>query len=159
MVLINLRSFRDVRIIIRFLSIAGFMGLSYQTEAQNSLYVDSNQSLTLDQCIDYAFKHQPALFQSYINQSITKTTNAINLSGWYPQINLGGNFTHYNQLPTSFTTDSSGAPEKIRTGVVNYSRTCINGHPGYFQSKPALCCKSCQFLCKAVGTNYRQYKD
>jgi len=119
MVLKKLRSLRDVRIIIRFLLLSGLIIFSLQPEAQNSLTVDSNQFLTLDQCIDFAFKHQPALFQTYINQAITKTSNAISLSGWYPQINLGGNFTHYNQLPTSFTTDSAGAPVKQRTGVVN----------------------------------------
>src|SRR5271169_6822297 len=105
MVLKKLRSVRDVSLIIRFLFVTGLMIFSLQPEAQNSTPADSSQSLTLDQCIDFAFKHQPALFQSYINQSITKKTNDISLSGWYPQINLGGNFTHYNQLPTSFTTD------------------------------------------------------
>ncbi|HEY4936819.1 MAG TPA: TolC family protein, partial [Puia sp.] len=121
MALKKLRSFRVFKIIIRFLLIIGLMTASLQPGAQNISPIDSSQYLTLDQCIDYAFKHQPALFQSYINQSITKTTNAINLSGWYPQINLGGNFTHYNQLPTTFTTDSTnpGVPVKQHTGVVN----------------------------------------
>ena len=82
---------------------------------------DSSQSLTLDQCIDYAFKHQPALQRSYIGQSITKTTNAINVSGWYPQINLGGNFTHYFELPTSLTVDSlqPGVSVQKHVGIVN----------------------------------------
>ena len=148
MVLIKLRSLRDVRIIVRFLSVSGFLFLSLQPEAQNSLYIDSNQSLTLDQCIDYAFKHQPALFQSYINQSITKTTNAINLSGWYPQINLGGNFTHYNQLPTSFTTDSTGAPEKIRTGVVNSAVPALTVTQAIFSPSLLYAAKAANFYVK-----------
>jgi outer membrane protein TolC len=146
--LIKLRSFRDVRIIIRFLSVTGLMILSLQLEAQNSLYVDSNQSLTLDQCIDYAFKHQPALFQSYINQSITKTTNAINLSGWYPQINLGGNFTHYNQLPTSFTTDSTGAPVKNRSGVVNSAVPALTVSQAFFSPSLLYAAKASNFYVK-----------
>src|ERR1700755_857103 len=54
--------------------------------------VDSTESFTLDQCIEYAFKHQPGINRAFINQSITKTTNDINLSGWYPQARFGGNF-------------------------------------------------------------------
>lgn len=124
------------------------MSLSLQPEAQNSLYVDSNQSLTLDQCIDFAFKHQPALFQSYINQSITKTTNAINLSGWYPQINLGGNFTHYNQLPTNFSTDSSGAPVKIHTGVVNSAVPALTVSQAIFSPSLLFAAKASNFYVK-----------
>ena len=89
----------DTRKFLPFLLIIGLTAFSLKPQAQGlSPRADSTQSLTLDQCIDYAFKHQPALFKSFINQSITKTTNAINLSGWYPQVNLGGNFTHYNSI-------------------------------------------------------------
>src|SRR5450432_763230 len=63
--------------------------------AQAYQKTDSTESFTLDQCIDYAFRHQPGLNRAYINQTITKTSNAINLSGWYPQVSVGGNFTHY----------------------------------------------------------------
>jgi outer membrane protein TolC len=148
MVLKKLRSFRDVRLIIRFLSVTGLMIFSLQPEAQNSLAVDSNQSLTLDQCIDYAFKHQPALFQSYINQSITKTNNAINLSGWYPQINLGGNFTHYNQLPTNFTTDSTGAPVKTHSGVVNSAIPALTVTQAIFSPSLLYAAKASSFYVK-----------
>jgi outer membrane protein TolC len=99
-----------------------FLTLSTTTvRSQKFSRSDTSESLTLDQCIDYAFKHQPGLNRAYINQSITKTTNAINLSGWYPQVSLGGNFTHYFELPTSFLTDSlqPGAPIKERTGIEN----------------------------------------
>src|SRR5579862_1654185 len=104
MALKKLRSFRDV-FVVRILLITGLIFSFLRPEAQNLSPSDSLQSLTLGQCIDYAFKHQPALFQAYINQSITKTNNAINLSGWWPQVNIGGNFTHYNSLPTSFIVD------------------------------------------------------
>ncbi len=88
--------------------------------AQQSI-PDTAGNLTLDQCIDYAFKHQPALFKSYIGQSIIKANNAINISGWFPQVNIGGNFTHYNSLPTSFISDSAhpGVPVAQHVGVVN----------------------------------------
>ncbi|HXB44025.1 MAG TPA: TolC family protein, partial [Puia sp.] len=89
---------------------------------QNVNPSDPNQYLTLKQCIDYALQHQPTLNQSVINQSIAKITNAINLSGWYPQVNVSANATHYIQLPSTFvpdTTNPSGGPVKTKTGVTN----------------------------------------
>jgi len=151
MVLKQLRSFRDVMIILRFLMISGLMALFFQPEAQNISPIDS-QALTLGQCIDYAFKHQPALFQSYINQIITKTTNAINLSGWYPQISLGGNFTHYNQLPTSFTTDSAtGQPVKQHTGVVNTAVPALTESQAIFSPSLLYAAKAASFYIQQVA--------
>jgi outer membrane protein TolC len=95
--------------------------ITFPVMAQSSQRADSTESFTLDQCIDYAFKHQPGLNRAYLNQIITKTTNAINVSGWYPQVSLGGNFTHYFELPTALTVDSqnNSAPIKVHTGVEN----------------------------------------
>jgi outer membrane protein TolC len=116
-------SFRNAffRNIFSFFLISGFL-LPVLSRAQSYNKTDNQaESLTLDQCIDYAFKHQPALNRAYLGQSITKTTNAINLSGWYPQVSVGGNLTHYFQLPTSLVADSlhPGAPTTVHTGVEN----------------------------------------
>ncbi|HLA59154.1 MAG TPA: TolC family protein, partial [Puia sp.] len=99
----------------------GLLFITVPAIAQSYQRADSTESFTLDQCIDYAFKHQPGLNRAYINQTITKTTNAINVSGWYPQVSVGGNFTHYFELPTALTADSqnNGAPIKVHTGVEN----------------------------------------
>ena len=145
MVLKKFRSFGDIRIVIRFLLFSGCMIISLRPEAQHISAVDSSQFLTLDQCIDYAFKHQPALFQSYINQSITKTTNAISLSGWFPQVNLGGNFTHYNQLPTSFVVDSTGQAVKQHTGVVNTAVPALTVSQAIFSPSLLYAAKTAKF--------------
>ena len=108
------KSFRFI-----FFVVPSFFLLGLSARGQGGPSGDSSQYLTLGQCIDYAFKHQPALQQAFLNQSITKVSNAISLSGWYPQIALGGNFTHYNQLPTSFSTDTSGNVVKQHSGIVN----------------------------------------
>ena len=73
---------------------------AYSQRAERS---DSVQYFTLEQCIRYALQNQPGLNQSMLNIDVAKTTNAINLSGWLPQINLSGNLIHYNQLPTTLT--------------------------------------------------------
>jgi outer membrane protein TolC len=107
--------------IFSFFLCNGLLLISSAALAQSYQKSDSTESFTLDQCIDYAFKHQPGINRAYLNQIITKTTNAINVSGWYPQVSVGGNFTHYFELPTALTVDSqnNGAPIKVHTGVEN----------------------------------------
>lgn len=87
--------------------------------APEALPGDTSQSLTLDQCIAYALKNQPAIRQSVIGVSIAHATNAINLAGWLPQVNAVGNVTHYITQPTTFVTNSSGQVTPEKTAVVN----------------------------------------
>jgi multidrug efflux system outer membrane protein len=122
MVLKRISSFSVVRIIRSFFLIINFIIVSSNIFAQNKNTTDTAQFLTLKQCIDYALVHQPLLNQSLINVSIAKTTNAINLSGWYPQVNISANLTHYIQLPTAFIADTAnagGPPLKQRAGIAN----------------------------------------
>lgn len=104
------------------LMIIGCFSFSLCANAQNGNGVDTGQSLTLGQCIQYAMKHQPAVNRALIGVPIAKANNAINLSGWLPQVFITGDLTHYNQLPTSFVANqaSPGSPPvKQHTGVVN----------------------------------------
>ena len=82
-----------------------FLGKYQSATAQNKNKIDTVQYLTLDQCIVYALQNQPAFKQSTIDITIAKKTNAINLSAWFPQLNLSGTFTHYDPLPTILTTN------------------------------------------------------
>ena len=107
--------------------------------AQNARADSSNQSFTLQQCIDYAMIHQPALNQSLINVSIAKATNAISLSGWLPQVGASGSLTHYFQLPTSFepnTANPNGPPVEVRNGITNTATPGISATQAIFS--PAL---------------------
>jgi outer membrane protein TolC len=124
----------------------GFILHSYQTQAQKA-FEDTIGNLTLDQCIDYAFKHQPSLFRSYINQSIIKANNAISISGWYPQVNLGGNFIHYFELPTSISSDSlnPGVPIKHSVGVVNTAIPALTVSQVIFEPSLLFASRSAHF--------------
>jgi len=64
-------------------------------------------------------KHAPTVNQSRISVEVAKTTNAINLAGWLPQVSVSGNLTHYNTLPTTFLSDSTGIPRATHSGIVN----------------------------------------
>jgi len=96
-----------------------FTGVPFQTDAQNKTAADTTQFLTIDQCIVYAMQHQPAILQTGIEMAIVRKTNAINLSGWLPQVNLSANVIHYEELPTTFSLNS-----------LNPEGPLIKGHPG-----------------------------
>ncbi len=96
--------------------------ISLSSNAQNLNSRDTNQDLTLQQCIDYALQHQPALKQANINIAIARATNAVNLAGLLPQVNVTGSVIHNNQLPTSFvanTADPTGPAVRVQNGVSN----------------------------------------
>lgn len=109
--------------VTRFLWLAtGLITSAFPCHAQYQSTADSVPQFTLSQCIQYALQHQPALNQAMINVAIARATNAINLAGWYPQVNVTGNLTHYLKLPTTFvanTANPGGPPVLTTTGIYN----------------------------------------
>ena len=91
----------------------GFIGYAQQAPAPDTT------AFTLDQCIAYALRHEPTLNQALLNQAVTKSTNAISLAGWLPQVNASGNLQHYIQQPTTFVSNGAGGLTKQKTGVIN----------------------------------------
>src|SRR5580704_5795705 len=92
------------------------LSVSIAAFPQNGNGADS--ALTLEQCVAYALKHEPMINMAIVNVAIVRATSAINTSGWLPQVNITGNLTHYNTLPTGFFTDS-GKIVNSKTGVIN----------------------------------------
>jgi len=76
---------------------------------------DTTPSYTLEQCIDFAKQHQPAINEAQLNIAITKLTNKISLAGWLPQATASGSLLHYNTLPVSFSAGSL----PVHAGVYN----------------------------------------
>lgn len=102
----------------RIFCISCFFCLSIAGKCQVKQAPDTVSALTLDQCVAYALQHEPFINMSVINTAIVRANNAIATSGWLPQVNIAGNFTHYNTLPTGFFTDS-GRLVNSKTGIVN----------------------------------------
>jgi outer membrane protein TolC len=92
---------------------AGFTGYAQQAPPPDT------PVFTLDQCIAYALKREPTLNQAILGQAVQKSTNAISLAGWLPQVNAAGNLQHYIQQPTTFVSNGAGGYTKEKTGVVN----------------------------------------
>jgi outer membrane protein, multidrug efflux system len=133
------------RMLSSFFLILSFTGISFYTSAQNT--ADTSKSFTIDQCIDYALHHQPALNQSLINESIAQATNSINLSAWLPQVNLTGSLTHYIQQPTTLV-DSSGTVHQERTGIANTAIPGIGITQAIFTPQLSYAAKSAKLYVK-----------
>jgi outer membrane protein TolC len=94
--------------------------LSIAANSQTNTPPDTAQALTLDECVAYALKHEPLINMSIVNVAIVRATNAINTSGWLPQVNASANLTHYITLPTSFVKQNGGATTvQQKSGVIN----------------------------------------
>ena len=57
---------------------------------------------TLEQCIQYALAHQPAIEQARLDERITDYNIRSRLADWYPQIGFGYSLQHNFQRTTSF---------------------------------------------------------
>ncbi|HEY4324936.1 MAG TPA: TolC family protein [Mucilaginibacter sp.] len=74
----------------------------------------ANQYLSLQQCIEYALQHQPALNASLINVDVARATNKIALAGWLPQLNASGNFIHTIQSANNNVANGNGTTNQSK---------------------------------------------
>ncbi len=56
---------------------------------------------SLQNCVQYALIHQPAIHQSLLDEEITERAIQSNLADWYPQLNFSYNIMHFPQVPVS----------------------------------------------------------
>ena len=125
------------------------MGQLFAQQASDN----GTQNFTLKDCIDYALQNQPTLKQSNINLSIAKTTNAINLSGWLPQVGASASFVHYIQQPTSYITnpaDPTGPPVQVKSGVINTFIPTISASQAIFSPGLLYSATSAKLYVKAA---------
>lgn len=73
-------------------------------------------SASLEECIQYALKHQPQIKQAKIDEQITAYNIRSRLADWYPQINGNYNLQHVFQRQTSFFNGTA-----VPVGVRNTS--------------------------------------
>jgi outer membrane protein TolC len=137
----------------RFFLFAGCLMASLGGYTQQADSTGATQSLTLEQCIQYALKHQPALNQALLGIPIAKATNAINLSGWLPQVNIGGNLTHYNSLPTAVIPDSAGKTTLRRTGINNTAAPVLSVTQAIFSPQLIYAKKGAPLVVKEAEQN------
>ncbi|MEP6747241.1 MAG: TolC family protein [Bacteroidota bacterium] len=97
-----------------YLSVVFLLSIVSVSQGQNG---DSLlQSASLQNCVQYAIRHQPMIQQALLDEEITERQIRIKLADWYPQLNFNYNYQHNFQLQTSVF---GGSPVKI--GVDNQS--------------------------------------
>jgi outer membrane protein len=77
--------------------------------------------ITLENCIQYALKHNPDLKNAVVNEAITETNIQSELSGWFPQVNVNYNLQHNFQLPTVFFNGNLTHSGITNTSGVNFA--------------------------------------
>ncbi len=108
------RAIKSFHYSILFSGILSFYNASAQEADQDSLLQDA----TLDNVVQYALVHQPAVQQALTDEEITNKVIKGKLADWYPQINFTYNFQHYTDLQSSVIGGNV-----IKFGVENTSST------------------------------------
>ncbi|MGN6247689.1 MAG: TolC family protein [Ginsengibacter sp.] len=90
-------------------------------QQQDSLPVLQNG--TLQNCIQYAIKHNPDIQNAALNEQITEAQIQNKLSDWYPQINFTYNLQHNIQLPTFIFNGNVSHSGSYNTSGANFSLT------------------------------------
>ena len=105
-----------------------FLFLPHAILAQSNNDSAFLSSATLQDCIQYAIRHNPDLQNAKINEDITETIIKSKLADWYPQVNFIYNLQHNFQLPTfnfngnlshSGTYNTSGAQLGLTQNIFN----------------------------------------
>src|SRR5258705_1331802 len=86
-------------------------------------YAQTTDSLlptaSLQNCVQYALKHQPLIQQSLLDEEIAEKQIRIKLADWYPQINFNYNLQHNFQVQTSII---GGNPVKLGVNNTSYGQ-------------------------------------
>jgi outer membrane protein len=104
--------------------------------------------ITLDECIQYALRHQPVFQQSVLDQQITERTIRATLSAWLPQIRAEYNLQHYLILPVSFFpnfNDPTGPRQAVRVGLENTSNLLLQADQTLYSPDVMLASKAARF--------------
>lgn len=128
---------RVVLCLIRKQVIAGLIILASQTLGAQELPVIFSDSVTVDECISYALKHQPLVSQLKIDEEIADQRIKSSLSDWFPRISSSAGLTHYLRQPVVIFPNFSnpeGPKIEVTTGVKNNSGIQFSANQKIFDS-------------------------
>ncbi len=120
-----------------------------------------SSKLTLNDCIEYAMKNQPAVRQSILDEDITRQDIRIALSGWLPQVTAQANLQHNLKLPVAFfpnPSDPTGPRQQVTTGLINTSRLLFSANQTIYNTGLLFAGKTAGDLRSLSGENTRTSK-
>jgi len=125
-----------------------FLMLASSLAAQSQTVKDSvMQQASLQDCIQYALKHQPALQQALLDEEITERQIKGRLADWYPQIDLNYSYQYNFQLPSAYFNGSA-----VKTGTKNTSTVGVSATQNIFNRDVLLASRT-------AGDVRRQYQQ
>lgn len=121
--------------------------------AQNASPDSVLQSATLDNVVNYALVHQPAIKQAEADQEITDKIVKGKLADWYPQINFTYNYQRFIDLQSSVIGGNV-----IRFGVDNTSSAQLTGTQNLFNRDALLASSTASKVRAQAGQNTSKTK-
>src|SRR5215831_3166033 len=128
-----------------FLIAAAIVFVTIKSFSQSSQH-DSLPNATLPACIQYAFKHQPVIQQSVIDEKIVDATIRTKLADWYPQINFSGYYQYNIKLPTNLFNGNY-----ITTGTSNIASIGLAGTQNLFNRDVLLASRSAKDIRRSAS--------
>lgn len=126
-----------------------FLSLSTQITLAQAPPAPLPDSMNLQDCIAFAWKNQPLLQQAKLDEAIAERDVRIGLSGWYPQANITGNYSHYLKLPVFVLpnfTDPNAPPQIVRNGLNNTSNVLFQLDQTIFGNDLLLASRGARFV-------------
>jgi outer membrane protein len=139
------------KIIISLLVYPAFAVFSFlnsqflRAQEQGAIIKDS---VTVRECISYAFIHQPLVSQLQIDEEVAEKDIKISFADWYPQITSNAGFQYYMKQPVSIfpnLSDPTGPKTALATGVSNNSNLQLNVTQKIFNNDLIFAAKSAKY--------------
>ncbi len=106
----------------------------------------SGGSFTLEECIAYAFEHQPTLRQSEIDEAIGEREINAALSSWLPQVSAGFGYTYNIQRQVAAFGD-----QPIQIGTKNNSSLQLQASQVLYNNDVLLATKGARFTRRSLN--------
>lgn len=119
--------------------IVAFVALHGILHAQNTEGIQFTEAVTLEECIQYALQHNPALKNANLQETYVEAALKSKLAEWYPQVGLSYNLQHNFKLPSTDFNDNI-----IRIGSENTSGINLSATQTVFNRDILLASKSAE---------------
>lgn len=130
-----------MRKITCFLSLLLLSSWPLLSPAQNQA-APAAAALTLDQCIQYALAHRPALRQAQLDEEIGEREIRAGLAGWLPQLSANYNLQHYLKMPVTLFPNDEGKLTPRTIGTANSSTMSLQLNQALFNNDVMLAQKA-----------------
>ncbi len=124
--------------------------LLYGNERLSAQQSPDSTFFGLQNCIDYALQHQPAVQQALIDQEITEKDIQVQLADWFPQINANATYNYNLKIPTS-VANFNGQQTTIKQGLNNASGVSVQADQNIYSNDLFLASKAAKYQRKQIG--------